>query len=556
MIDESGARRIRFAYPIFLLGGCAAFGVAGLSFFGVLAAPAASTALGVVLLSLAKFIRPAAAVEGRAAYFPDIPPRWRGALDRFLPTFMELARGADGALRAHERFEGEVGGGDVGAYRRWTLSALRVAAYWIPLSLLAMLAGALAASPLKLVAGGLGLAGTPEGRWLLAQSWPRLAARMAALSVLEQAYVLGAFAGLEALLRRAGIERRRAAAASAVLVGACFLAHLLWSGFGWMRAAPLLAIQGALTYCYARTRTLLAPSAANAALGLMSLYSARMVVLLTANLGSVDSLPGIPGLTGVLAVFCAALALFAALAAKNRWSGWRWDFLRAESAAQWERARALGGWWSAPSEIAQSPLALAPAGLLWGVGVYLASYLTYYAVSALAPAGESVPAALKQVLLMPFDMLLYVFLIGAALEEAIFRYGLFNALAGDPRGKNEGSRFWPAVVGSAAIFSAFHFIDFGGFARILGLNVSTLVRSLMVVYGFSWPGFAGRVAAGVVLALLYSRSRALLLPIVAHFTSNFLEAIGLRWGLSWFLAAVAGIFALQILDAGAGDRPA
>jgi membrane protease YdiL (CAAX protease family) len=546
--DGERSARPRARFVILQFVGGAAFLLAGLSFFGVRVAPVAATALGVLLLSLAKFVKPPAAVETRAGDSPALARRRREALTRFLPTIMELARRADGALRAHERFEDEVGGSNRGAYRRWTLSALRVAAYWIPLSLLAMLAGAMAAAPLKLIAGGLGLAGTPEGQWLLKQSWPRLVGRIAALSVLEQVYLTGAFVGLEALLRRAGQKKNRAALASAALVGACFLAHLLWSGFTWMKAAPLLAIQWALMYCYARTRTLLAPGAANVALGLMSLYSARMVVLLTANLGSIDSLPGIPGLTGVLAILGAALALFAALAANDHWSDAGRNFLRAEARAQWERARSLGAWWSGTAEIPKSPLTLAPAGLLWGIAVYLAGYLTYYAVAALAPVGENMPAALKQVLLMPFDMLVYVFLIGAALEELIFRFGLFNALAGDARGKGGGPRFRFAVAGSAIVFSAFHFVDFGGIVRFLGLNVSTLVRSLMVVYGFSWPGFAGRVAAGIVLALLYRRSRVLLLPIIAHFTSNLLEAVGLRWGLAWFLAAVAGIFALQILE--------
>ena len=501
------------------------------------------TALGVLFFSLAKFFRSPSAVESRAGDFPGVPESWRGALNRSLPTIVELARRADGAVRAHARFEAAVGGGDREAYRRWLLSALRVAAYWIPLSLLAMLAGALAAAPLKLVARGLGLAGTAEGQWLLKQSWPRLVGRIAALSILEQVYLAAAFAGLETVLRRAGYQKNRAALASAALVGACFLGHLLWRGFGWMRAAPLLAIQWALLYCYARTRTVLAPAAANAALGLMSLYSARMVVLLTANLGSVDSLPGIPGLSGVLAVLGAALALFAALAALDPWNARSGNFLRAEALQQWEWARILGDWWSRTSEFPESPLLPATAGLLWGIAVYLAGYLTYYAVQLAAPAGENVPAALKQILLMPFDMLVYVFLIGAALEELIFRYGLFSALAGEARA---GRRFWLAVVGSAIIFSAFHFVDFGGLVSFFGLNVSKLVRSLMVVYGFSWPGFAGRVAAGIVLALLYSRSRVLLIPIAAHFTSNLLEAIGLRWGLPWFLAAVACIFVLQI----------
>ena len=71
---------------------------------------------------------------------------------------------------------------------------------------------------------------------------------------------------------------------------------------------------------------------------------------------------------------------------------------------------------------------------------------------------------------------------------------------------------------------------------------------MMMVYGFSWAGFMGRAAAGLLLAALYDRAGILLVPIIAHFTSNMLEAVGLRWGLPWFLAALAAIFALQLLD--------
>jgi membrane protease YdiL (CAAX protease family) len=518
------------------IGGYACFALAGLWFVSDGVPVAALTGMGILFLALAKFRRAPSSPRNRTEAAPPLPEPARRALDRVLPTIAAFVRRADALLSDHERFESAVGGSDAAAFERWELSALRAAAYWIPVALLAMLAGTVLVAPFKLIAGGLGLASTPEGHWLLKQDWPRLVVRIAALSVLQQVYVMGAFAGLEAALRRQGLKKRDAAAGSAALVGAVLLAHLLYRGTPGMKAAPLLAIQLALIYSYARTRTLLIPSAANVALGIMSLYSARMVVLLTANLGSVDDLPGIPGLSGVLAVLGVSLALFAALAAVRGW-----NFLLAETSA-------LGQWWSAPAETPKSPLALAPTGFLWGIGVYLAGYLTYYAVAWISPAGETVPAALKQVLLMPFDVLVYVFLIGAALEELIFRFGLFGALAKYLGDDDFGPRFWAAALGSAVVFSAFHFVDLSALVRFLGLNVSKLVQSLMVVYGFSWPGFLGRVAAGVVLAFLYRRSGVLLIPVVAHFTSNLLEAVGLRWGLPWFLAAIVGIFALQAYD--------
>jgi membrane protease YdiL (CAAX protease family) len=487
-------------------------------------------------LALSKLLRPPGDRGARAALrLPALPEAALGPLSRSVPTIVALFRKAEGALRAHERFEREVGDGDLGAFGRWALSALRVAAYWTPVCLLAMLAGAVLAAPLKLVSGGLGLAGTPEGQWLLRQPWPRLVARSAALGVLQQAFVAGAFAGLAALLRRAGAGPGRAAASSAAAVGAALLGGMLYHGLPWMKAAPLLGVELALLYAYARTGTLLVPCAANLVFGLASLYSARMIVLLSADLGSVDALPGIPGLRGVLAVLAASLGLFAVLAAARR------RFPVAEARARWESVRALGAWWREPAELPKSPLALVPAGLLWGIAVYLAGYLSYYAVHVLAPAHETVPPALKQVLLMPLDMLVYVFLIGAALEELIFRYGLFGALE-----RRWG--FWPAALVSSAVFSGFHFVDLSGLVRFLGVSVSKLLQSLMIVYGFSWAGFAGRVAAGLVLAALYSRSRILLIPMLSHFTSNLLEAVGLRWGLPCFLACVAAIFALQLLD--------
>lgn len=516
------------------IGGYACFALAGFWFLSDGVPVAALTILGVLFLTLAKFRRSPSSPRNRMDGAPALPAGARHTLERVVPTIMEFLGRADTMLTDHARFESAVGGRDPRSFEVWVLSALRAAGYWIPVSLLAMLAGTVLVAPLKLISGGLGLANTPEGHWLLKQAWLRLVLRIGALSVLQQVYVMGAFAGLEAALRRQGFKKRDAAVSSAALVVATLLVHLLYRGMPGMKAAPLIAIQLSLIYSYARTRTLVIPATANVVLGLMSLYSARMVVLLTANLGSIDDLPGIPGLSGVLAVLGVSLALFAALtAARGR------GFLIEETLA-------LGRWWNAPAETPKSPLALAPVGFLWGIGIYLASYLTYYAVAALAPSGETVPAALKQVLLMPFDVLIYVFLIGAALEELIFRYGLFGALAGYLGDDDYGPRFWTAALASAVVFSAFHFVDLSALVRFLGMNVSKLVQSLMVVYGFSWPGFAGRVAAGVALAALYRRSGVLLIPILAHFTSNLLEAVGLRWGLPWFLAAVAGIFALQL----------
>lgn len=527
------------------------FGAAGLVVFGLPMPLTLLTALGVLALTAAKFRQTPRAADGPAPRLWDISEDSSRRLQRFLPTIMALIRSADAALTAHERFENRVGGGSRSAFRHWLLSGLRSAAYWIPISLLAMLAGAVAASPLKLASGGLDLAQTETGHWLLRQFWPRLVGKVMAIEILGQVYLMTGFDGLKIQFQRLKFKNFDSDIAAAALLSTCYLSFLLVKGFAWMQAAPLLGIQLALFYAYARTRTLLVPSGANVVMGLASLYSARMVVLLTANLGSLDALPGIPGVRGVFAVFFVSLGLFAALAA-GRFHDEGWNFLRAEASAQWELLRSTGQWWSEPSDLPRSPLALGPVSLLWGIGIYLTSYLTYYAVYWVFPEGETVPGMLKQTLLMPFDMLLYVFIIGAALEEFIFRRGLFSAIYNRLSAPDAERRFWLAALVSAAVFSGFHFIDFSVVLRFLGINASKLIQSLMMVYGFSWAGFLGRVAAGLLLAGVYQRAGILLIPILAHFTSNLLEAVGLRWGLSWFLAAVCGIFALQLL----GRRPA
>ena len=72
-------------------------------------------------------------------------------------------------------------------------------------------------------------------------------------------------------------------------------------------------------------------------------------------------------------------------------------------------------------------------------------------------------------------------------------------------------------------------------------------------FGLSFPVF---IALGALIMLgvaIVERVRPalsslwLLIPMVAHFAANMLESVGLRWGLSYFLAAGVGIFALQLV---------
>ncbi len=514
--------------------GAALLAAAGLRAFGLDAPSTALTFAGVALLAAAKFVQaPAPAAEGPTG-LPSLPAAWRPAFERFLPTITRLVRRADALLRNHRRFERSVGGGDAESYRLWLLSGLRAALYWTPVSLLAMLAGAALVSPLRLVTSGLDLGGTAEGQWLLRQSWPLLLSRVLASQTCREIYLLAGYSVWVSGLKRVPALASRAEAIAGALAGLTALAALRWEGLAWMRALPLLGIELSLIYAYARSGTLLIPAAASLVLGLASLYSARMVVLLTAKPDPAAALPGIPGFDGVLAALGLSLALFLLL-----------SFVRPR---QWERLKSAGDRWRAAGDEPKSPLGLARLGLLWGIAVYLVGYLAYYGVHFFIPADETVPPILQQTLLMPLDVLVYIFLIGAALEELIFRYGLFGALGGRGEAQKAPFGFWAAALLSAAVFSGFHFLDFGAALGFLGIGVSRLVKSMLITYGFSWAGFAGRVAAGVLLAGIYRRSRVLFVGIVAHFTSNLLEAVGLRWGLLCLLSSVTLIIALQLSE--------
>src|ERR1035437_3245789 len=149
--------------------GYALAGAAGLKFFGFSVPSTSLTALIVLAFGAAKYFGPPRGHDGSTFRPPKMPERMQLLLDRALPTIMILVRQADAALTAHERFEAEVGGASAPAFKNWLMSVVRAAAYWVPMCLLAMAAGAVLVSPLKLVSGGLGLADTETGHWLLKQ---------------------------------------------------------------------------------------------------------------------------------------------------------------------------------------------------------------------------------------------------------------------------------------------------------------------------------------------------------------------------------------------------
>ena len=55
------------------------------------------------------------------------------------------------------------------------------------------------------------------------------------------------------------------------------------------------------------------------------------------------------------------------------------------------------------------------------------------------------------------------------------------------------------------------------------------------------------MAVGIMLNFLYSSAGILLVPFLAHFGSNVMESIGMKWGLLPFLAVAAGVVILQFL---------
>ena len=156
------------------IGGYGLMLAAGLRAFGISVPVTSLTALGVLALGTAKFLGAAGEESRPRRRLPQISADRQRLLNLYLPTIMYMLRQADASLTAHERFESEVGGGSPSAFGNWLLSGLKAAAHWIPIALLAMTAGAVLVSPLKLVSGGLDIAQTETGRWLIRQNWPRL----------------------------------------------------------------------------------------------------------------------------------------------------------------------------------------------------------------------------------------------------------------------------------------------------------------------------------------------------------------------------------------------
>ncbi len=181
---------------------------------------------------------------------------------------------------------------------------------------------------------------------------------------------------------------------------------------------------------------------------------------------------------------------------------------------------------------------------------------TYAGLHRLLPQAEPTPEVLRRMLLMPIDAIIFNFMIVAALEEWIFRKGIFTMILGRLKAWVSPARawFWPAALASSLIFSGAHYVDWTAIMLKLGFGHGDISSALAGAYAFTWASFLARVAGGMVLAFLYARSGLLIVPMIAHFGSNFLESIGMRWGSGAFLVSAAAVLASQFLAADRSER--
>jgi membrane protease YdiL (CAAX protease family) len=505
--------------------------------------------LGLACLAAAKFLGvPAGAAQARSA---SAAP-WPAWAQRWVPSFLRVFDAAGGVLDVQSRFEAQVGGGSIAALRVWLTGGLRAAFYTLPVMVFWMFGAALLRLP-QIVSQGLHIGQTASGQFILHAPWiPLLARQIASGALLQTALLGGVFAGARAFLTRLNVSAGRVPLYCGALTLAVALPALLAGSYTVVQVLPILGIEAALIWSYARSKSLIVPLAANAMIGLSSLYSAHMVATVQAPMtGSLASLPGIPGFYGVMVVLGVSTGLFALSAAVRFGASRGLGFLKAAIASEWNRLAVVGRWWGTPRAdgAPKSLLPVISAASLQGIWVFLSNYIAYFAGYAVFPTPEVIPDVLKKTLLMTLDSQTYIFLIGAALEEWMFRKGLFDWLLGkfSRRGMNSSASFLMAAGLSSVVFSSFHFIDWNAGLAAMHIHVPSAVQALLGVYSFTWAGFLGRVSAGFFLAGIYRRSRSMTVSFLAHFTSNLLEAVGLHWGLPWFLAGVTGIFALQWL---------
>jgi membrane protease YdiL (CAAX protease family) len=469
----------------------------------------------------APVVRAAGEAKAAALKLPD----W---ISRQLRSFKALIAGAQASADAQIKLEASVGDGAARPFFVWVRAGLRTALYWLPLSLLGMLAGSLLALPFK---ESVALAAQqPDMSGVAAIPFGVLFNGYAAGLVLSELLLLGAgFRGARAVLSRflSGSKPSWIAGALALAVSGVLLAFV---GYPATLIPAVLGIEAVMIALYARTGSLLAPGLARLGFALAAVEATRMTAYLKVPVAG--ALAGLPEYTAV-GVAVLAGGFFLAKGLKS----------------QWTRLKELGVWWKTP-EPGGAPKKMGPmttAGLLWAVPLFLSMDAVYRLVHWLIPQSEPVPEILHKLLLMPVDIILFNFVIVAALEEWVFRRGVFKPMVDRVKKWGAPSKwwFWPAAILSSLIFSGAHYIDWASLLAQLGIGDPNVGGSLAGAYAFTWASFLARAMGGIVMAGLYAVSGSLLLPMVAHFGSNMIEGLGMRWGFWPFLGMVAAILALQ-----------
>ncbi|HAM36225.1 MAG TPA: hypothetical protein DEB40_12780 [Elusimicrobia bacterium] len=512
---------------------------------------------GAALIGAGKYFQvPAQAVAAAAPVLKPAPATgWRGGLARWFASYRALWFKANESASAHRVFEARVGGASRKDFRNWLASGLRTTVLWIPIALAAMLGGHLLSKPVTHLWPAAVAAADPNTgivfETIQSTSLLQFFNGYISGSVLQETVLLGVFFnGARWLAGRLGASERAAGLAGGLAVLAAYSAFLFFMGYPLAWMLPLLGIEAVMAMVYARTGTLLIPAGLRAVLSWATLSSARLNVgFYTAFSGS---LVGLPALWSGLAVAGVSLAVFAAVAAVRFWATHRWGFLRAAWREQLSRLKELGQWWTNPSADGspKSFLPLLMTGLLWGIVTYVAGDVTSSLVFLLSPHGEATPDILKRLLLMPVDVLMYNFIFVGLLEEWVFRRNVFKPIRERIAKWHLSSKalFWIAAVASSLIFSAAHYVDWNSMLAGLGIGDPELAKALAGTYAFTWPAFIARAAAGILLAFLYAHSGLLLVPIIAHFASNTMEGMGMKFGLPVFLAVAAAVVLAQLFS--------
>lgn len=499
---------------------------------------------GFALLILSTFLK---TPTGASATVPESSPTpFRGLFS----SFRQLYAAASRSLGFQVNFEGAVGGASVKTFKTWLMGAARSALYWLPLGLGGLLAGSILAWPMKKL--GWITDGAAAGGAVIDSPMSVSLSGYFFLSVAMEALLLGVvFNGLRRMGKRLFPGGPTADLAASVITLAAAGTFLFLTGLPAAIIMPMLGFEAVMIYIYARSGSLAVPVLARALMSLASVESARMAIFLEFGPASL-ALAAMPGWAG-LAVLGIAVGGLALWSLKGGWAA-----LKTLASREVSRLQKIGAYWSRsdPEGRPRSPWPVLAAGVFWGLIAYAFNDMTYWAVQFISPMTEPAPEILKRLLSMPLDVIAFNFMIVVLLEEWVFRRGIFKPMGERVRKWKLPARwwFWPAAIASSVIFSLAHFVDFGSILAALGIT-SAGSAAFAGTYAWSWAGFAARVSAGMILAFLYARSGLLLIPMIAHFVSNALESVGLRFGFPVFLLTAAALLASYIWSTRPKHRP-